>query len=55
MADMTDAPQLVAGRSCAGCTLCCKLLAVEALAKPRAKWCPHCDSKQGCTIYETRP
>ncbi len=46
---------LVAGRSCSDCTLCCKLLAVETLEKPRAAWCPHCDQKRGCKIYAQRP
>lgn len=46
---------LVAGRSCADCTLCCKLLEVEPLEKQRAVWCPHCDQKRGCKIYEARP
>lgn len=35
--------------------MCCKLMAIDALAKPRAVWCPHCDQKRGCTVYETRP
>ena len=35
--------------------MCCKLLEVAPLEKPRAVWCPHCDQKRGCTIYETRP
>jgi len=48
-------PMLVAGRSCAGCTMCCKLLAVEALAKPRGVLCPHCTAGVGCGIYPTRP
>jgi hypothetical protein len=43
------------GRACAGCTLCCKLLKVEALAKPRLDWCRHCRPGTGCTIYDERP
>ena len=46
---------LVPGRSCQGCTMCCKLMEIDALEKPRGAWCPHCDQKMGCTIYETRP
>ena len=46
---------LVPGRSCDGCTMCCKLLEVTALAKPRQKWCPDCTVGKGCNIYETRP
>lgn len=48
-------PETVAGRSCDGCTLCCKLMAVREINKPRAVWCTHCDKKSGCTIYDTRP
>ncbi|HEX2842460.1 YkgJ family cysteine cluster protein [Hyphomicrobium sp.] len=46
---------LVPGRSCDGCTMCCKLMEIDVLAKPRAVWCPKCDQKRGCTIYEVRP
>lgn len=35
--------------------MCCKLLAIDVLDKPRGAWCPHCDQKRGCTIYEGRP
>ena len=45
----------VAGRSCAGCTMCCKLLSIEALNKPRLQWCTHCDIGAGCKIYQERP
>ncbi|MBM3506972.1 MAG: hypothetical protein FJX64_04465 [Alphaproteobacteria bacterium] len=48
-------PKIVAGRSCAGCTICCKLIQVRELDKPRLTWCTHCDKSQGCTIYATRP
>lgn len=47
--------ELVPGRSCQDCTLCCKLLEVAPLAKPRAEWCSHCDQKRGCRIYDERP
>jgi len=46
---------LVAGRTCDGCTMCCKLLDIDVLEKPRGTWCSHCDKKRGCKIYETRP
>lgn len=57
---MTAAPtpqplDLVPGRSCQDCTLCCKLLEVAPLEKPRATWCTHCDQKRGCRIYPERP
>lgn len=47
--------ELVPGRTCEQCTLCCKLLEVESIDKPRAAWCPHCDRKRGCHIYDDRP
>lgn len=56
---MTDvaapAAGLVEGRSCDGCTLCCKLLRVPTLDKPRLSWCAHCDIGVGCRIYGERP
>jgi hypothetical protein len=58
MTDLTprpDAPKLVPGRSCDGCTACCKLVAVAELNKPAQSWCDHCSIGKGCTIYETRP
>lgn len=45
----------VDGRSCEGCTMCCKLLSIEALNKPRLQWCTHCNVGTGCNIYEERP
>ncbi len=45
----------VLGRSCEGCTMCCKLLRIEALDKPRSQWCKHCDIGTGCKIYQERP
>src|SRR3984893_47076 len=43
------------GRSCGGCTLCCKVLGVPTLEKPRGTWCLHCERGVGCRIYESRP
>src|SRR6185503_3780821 len=45
----------VPGRSCEGCTLCCKIFAILELAKPRHEWCSQCDIGKGCRVYETRP
>jgi hypothetical protein len=47
--------QVVEGRSCKGCTLCCKVLGVAELEKPRATWCKHCDVKAGCKIHGAHP
>jgi len=50
-----DAPTLLPGRACGSCTLCCKVLPIESLAKPAGSWCRHCTVGAGCTIYEDRP
>lgn len=55
MSQLQDENDLVANRTCDGCTMCCKLLSIDVLEKPRAVWCSHCDQKRGCTIYEERP
>ncbi len=44
-----------ATRSCGDCGLCCKLLGVEALAKPPHSWCAHFVRGQGCAVYADRP
>jgi hypothetical protein len=41
-------------KSCGPCTLCCKVLAVEALGKPVGTWCAH-RTAAGCSIYAERP
>lgn len=43
------------GRSCDGCTMCCKVLSIDELNKPADQWCQHCQVGQGCTIYAERP
>ena len=45
----------VPGRECGECTLCCKVMAIEQLAKPASSWCPHCKPGRGCRIYPERP
>src|SRR5262245_60474645 len=42
-------------RSCGSCTLCCKVLAIDEIKKPRNEWCPHCEKSKGCKIYLERP
>ena len=48
---MTLAP----GRECGSCSMCCKLLGIEELAKPSGVWCKHVAQGKGCTIYDQRP
>ena len=55
MSSTAPSNSAVIGRSCSGCTLCCKLLSIRALSKPRQKWCPHCTAGVGCNIYIARP
>lgn len=44
------------GRDCGSCSLCCRVLEIEALEKPANKWCDKCKpGKGGCSIYATRP
>jgi hypothetical protein len=40
---------------CGECTLCCKVMAIEQLAKPAGAWCSHCKPGRGCQIYPDRP
>jgi hypothetical protein len=42
-------------RACDGCSMCCKLLHIEALQKPMGVWCPHVRKGIGCGIYDLRP
>jgi hypothetical protein len=42
-------------RECGDCTLCCKVMAIEELAKPAGAWCRHCKPGRGCLIYADRP
>ena len=51
---MTPGP-FVPNRSCAGCTLCCKVLSITELNKPQGVWCVHAQVGRGCKIYDGRP
>ena len=48
---------LVAGRTCGSCTVCCVALTIRdpALQKPQGIACHHLSKGGGCSIYETRP
>lgn len=47
---MSDAP-----RQCGDCSLCCKVLAIPELEKPKDHWCPNFVAGTGCGIYTDRP
>ena len=42
-------------RQCGDCSLCCKVLGIPELDKPKDAWCPNFASGTGCRIYEDRP
>jgi hypothetical protein len=42
-------------RTCGDCTLCCKVMAIEEIAKPAGQWCRHCKPGRGCLVYDGRP
>jgi hypothetical protein len=48
--------QLVPGRECGGCTLCCIIPAIDKpeMQKAPSSVCGHCNG-EGCAVYETRP
>jgi hypothetical protein len=42
-------------RICGKCTLCCRILGIEAIGKAAGEWCRHCDIGRGCNIHDERP
>ena len=42
-------------RQCGDCSLCCKLLGIPELDKPKDVWCPNFLAGAGCRIYADRP
>ena len=58
MSDRIQAGEdLVPGRECGRCTVCCKTLKIDApeLKKFADVLCNHCTEGAGCKIYEHRP
>lgn len=55
MAGSNRSSPLLPGRACGDCTMCCKVLGIDALEKPLGKWCAHCSIGAGCRIYDRRP
>jgi hypothetical protein len=47
--------RLVPGRSCGSCSMCCKLMTIDELAKPDGQWCSHAKPGKGCGIHASRP
>ena len=46
---------LVPGRSCGTCSLCCKVYTIKELSKPAGRWCVHRVRGSGCGIHPDRP
>ena len=42
-------------RDCGTCTLCCKVMGIVELEKPKGVWCDHAVPGRGCAIYDKRP
>ena len=42
-------------RQCGDCSLCCKVLGIPELEKPKDSWCPNFEAGIGCRIYAQRP
>lgn len=42
-------------RRCGDCSLCCKVLGIPELAKPKDLWCANFTAGTGCRIYPDRP
>lgn len=42
-------------RSCGTCSICCKIVAVDALNKPAHQWCVHSVPRKGCGIHGSHP
>lgn len=42
-------------RECGDCSLCCKVLGIPELDKPKDAWCPNFAAGCGCRIYAGRP
>jgi hypothetical protein len=57
MDDTSSRSDLVPGRECGTCTICCKTLKIDVpeLKKLAGVSCQHCTEGHGCRIYETRP
>ena len=58
MGSTVDTPNgpFTLARGCDGCTLCCKVMQVDApIDKPMNEWCVHCVPGTGCAIHQARP
>lgn len=42
-------------KTCGSCGMCCKLMHIPTLQKPKHTWCPKYVMRSGCSIYDDRP
>jgi hypothetical protein len=42
-------------KECGKCNLCCRIMGVRELDKPRNIWCQHVVKGKGCSIHPDRP
>lgn len=50
-----ESSPVLPGRDCNGCTMCCRVLEIAELDKPKGTQCRHCRAEGGCGIYAERP
>src|SRR5207245_429253 len=43
------------GKQCGECSLCCKVMGIPELGKPKDASCAHIVAHKGCAIYGERP
>lgn len=55
MLDPSSSDSVFVARGCGPCSLCCKVMEVKELAKPKGRWCEHVAPGQGCAIHADRP
>jgi hypothetical protein len=57
--ELIEASMKSTGRTCGTCSMCCKVLSIDAepgFIKPADTWCQHCrPGRGGCSIYADRP
>jgi len=53
--DASASSQVVPGKACGTCMMCCKVLHIKELEKPAGVWCRHAVARKGCGIYPERP
>jgi hypothetical protein len=47
--------QVIPGRECGSCSMCCKVYNIPEINKPAGKWCTHCKPGKGCVIHDALP